>query len=156
MLSVDYIGFIPIIIESYNTQQSIIDQQTQRINQLEKTVTTCCSKSNGTPKLKSGTISAESSTTILQEATTSNTLAQNFPNPWNASTEIGVTLDYSIKTATICIYDLTGKQIRCYQVTARGETSVTIHAEELQPGMYLYSLLADGKLVDTKKMVLTE
>ena len=27
---------------------------------------------------------------------------------------------------------------------------------DLHPGMYLYSLIADGRLVDTKRMVLTE
>jgi hypothetical protein len=165
LLSVSYEGFIPILWQANKDfKQTIVIQQKKinelqeqikRIDELEFMVNSCCSKSNGKSKLKSGTISTENSNT-LDEALSSNALAQNYPNPWNNSTEIGVTLNSSVKTATICIYDLTGKQIRCYQVTARGETSITIHAEELQPGLYLYSLLADGKLVDTKKMVLTE
>jgi hypothetical protein len=32
----------------------------------------------------------------------------------------------------------------------------TIQGSEFQAGMYLYSLIADGKEVDTKRMILTK
>ena len=34
--------------------------------------------------------------------------------------------------------------------------SLTIEAAELAPGMYIYSLIADGKEVDSKRMIVTE
>jgi len=34
--------------------------------------------------------------------------------------------------------------------------SITIKGSELNPGMYLYTLIVDGKEVDTKRMILTE
>jgi hypothetical protein len=34
--------------------------------------------------------------------------------------------------------------------------NVTINANEFVAGMYLYSLVCDGKIVDTKQMLLTE
>jgi len=34
--------------------------------------------------------------------------------------------------------------------------SLTIEAAELAPGMYIYSLIADGKEVDSKRMIVTQ
>jgi len=39
------------------------------------------------------------------------------------------------------------KQINC---------SLTIEASEFTPGMYIYSLIADGKEIDSKRMIVTE
>jgi hypothetical protein len=39
---------------------------------------------------------------------------------------------------------------------ATGPNSVTIQGSTLTAGMYLYSLVADGQEVDTKRMILTE
>ena len=36
------------------------------------------------------------------------------------------------------------------------ENYFTINGSELQPGLYIYTLVADGKEVDTKRMILTE
>lgn len=38
MLSIDYIGLIPVIVESIKEQQQIIEEQSKRIQVLEKTV----------------------------------------------------------------------------------------------------------------------
>jgi hypothetical protein len=49
-----------------------------------------------------------------------------------------------------------GKLIKTYSLTTKGDGTVEINASELQPGMYMYSLITGGKEVDTKKMILTE
>jgi len=49
-----------------------------------------------------------------------------------------------------------GVQIKSFDIIERGATSVTIEGYTLQAGMYLYTLIADGKEVDTKKMILTK
>jgi len=46
-----------------------------------------------------------------------------------------------------------GAQVKSYTITNRGNTSVTIDGYTLEAGMYLYTLIADGKEVDTKKMI---
>ncbi len=38
-------------------------------------------------------------------------------------------------------------------ITQHGEGSLSVYASNLSTGIYSYSLLADGKLIDTKKMV---
>jgi hypothetical protein len=37
-----------------------------------------------------------------------------------------------------------------------GAHTLTIKGSELKPGIYLYALIADGKEVDVKRMILTE
>jgi hypothetical protein len=49
-----------------------------------------------------------------------------------------------------------GEQIKYIAVNERGSTSVTIEGHTLKAGMYLYTLIADGKEVDTKKMIITK
>jgi hypothetical protein len=38
----------------------------------------------------------------------------------------------------------------------RGAGSIIIQAQELQAGMYMYTLLVNNAIVDTKKMILTK
>jgi hypothetical protein len=143
-LAVNYDGFIPILWESHT-------EMLHRIQALEAEIENL-TKNNGKNKLKSESITEETRATIQSSIV----LYQNFPNPWNSSTTIAASIPASVTNAMVCIYDLTGKQLRCYHIAQRGEAQIVLHAEELQPGMYIYSLLADGKLIDSKQMVLTE
>ena len=49
-----------------------------------------------------------------------------------------------------------GKQLQQIALTQRGESAELISASQLDPGMYLYALIADGQEVDVKRMILTE
>ncbi len=45
----------------------------------------------------------------------------------------------------------------CYDpIDAFGHGSVEVSASSLLPGMYLYTLVVDGQIIDTKRMILTE
>lgn len=54
------------------------------------------------------------------------------------------------------IYDLQGLQKKTYNIITKGKSSIIINGFELQPGMYLYTLIADNTVIDTKRMILTE
>ncbi|MGC9344949.1 MAG: hypothetical protein ACP5E3_19750 [Bacteroidales bacterium] len=41
-------------------------------------------------------------------------------------------------------------------IESKGSGLITIEGGELNPGMYLYTLITDGKVVDTKQMFLTD
>ena len=43
-----------------------------------------------------------------------------------------------------------------FNVNGKGKQTVTINGNSLEPGMYLYALVIDGKEVDTKRMILTK
>jgi hypothetical protein len=47
-------------------------------------------------------------------------------------------------------------QIKNYNISALGEGSITIQGGSMQPGMYMYTLIADDREVDTKRMILTK
>jgi len=49
-----------------------------------------------------------------------------------------------------------GSQIKQIAVNERGDTSVIIEGSTLKAGIYYYTLIADDKEVDTKKMILTK
>jgi hypothetical protein len=97
------------------------------------------------------------STTGLQDVATGGaSLQQNAPNPFNQSTQIKYYLPATVKTAYLCIYDLQGTQLKQTAIQERGEGVQTLYGSELKPGIYLYTLIADGQEVDTKRMILTK
>ncbi len=59
----------------------------------------------------------------------------------------------NINTAKIIINDINGKEIETHTIYKRGYSSITIDCSELKDGIYLYSLLIDNKIFDTKRMV---
>ena len=83
-------------------------------------------------------------------------LYQNAPNPWSSETVIRYCLPQSVAKADIYIYDMQGAQLKCIPAQGRGESQVTLTARDLKAGMYLYALVADGALVDSKQMILTK
>lgn len=67
-----------------------------------------------------------------------------------------INLPVTIINASIYIYDMNGVQLKSYSITEREKSMITIQGSELNEGMYLYTLIADGKVIDTKRMILTK
>ncbi len=57
--------------------------------------------------------------------------------------------------AFIRVVDNNGKLIKAFQINAIGYGQVELDCSNLVSGTYHYSLLVNGKLIDTKSMVLT-
>ena len=84
-------------------------------------------------------------------------LYQNTPNPFKQQTTIAYRLPYDIKKASLCIYNLNGQQIQKYDLDISTiANSITIDASTLPAGMYIYGLIIDGRIVTSKRMILTE
>ncbi len=83
-------------------------------------------------------------------------LQQNIPNPYNQSTSISYTLPNKFSSAQILITDNSGKTIKQVPLSGYGKGMVNINTASLASGTYQYSLLIDGKLIDTKKMVVAK
>ncbi|MDR2805321.1 MAG: tail fiber domain-containing protein [Dysgonamonadaceae bacterium] len=135
--------------EQNNRLQEQNDRMQEQINELTGVVLQGKELAPGT--LRSG------NTTGGQDIVNSGaSLQQNSPNPFSQSTQIKFYLPQSIKKAFLNIYNLQGKQLKQFAVTQRGEGSQQIVGSELEPGIYLYALIADGQEVDVKRMILTE
>lgn len=141
-LAVNYIEIIPILSEAIKEQQKQIEAQNTKIEKLEAQL------QNGT---KATNLSVNDGSKLEGAY-----LAQNVPNPFSNNTEIKYQLPKGTQTAMLGIYDLNGKQVKMYPInTENNSGSITVQAQELQAGMYLYTLVVDGKAFDTKRMVLT-
>jgi hypothetical protein len=133
-LSINYDGFIPLLIEALKEQQKIIGQLEHQVNYLKT-------------YLQINVPDESSSDAPI--------LFQNTPNPFSTETEIICFVPGTATEATLHLNDLSGIQLRSYPVRTDGFTSIRLYSSELLPGMYLYTLFVDGNKIGTRKMVLT-
>ncbi|MBN2164912.1 MAG: tail fiber domain-containing protein [Marinilabiliaceae bacterium] len=150
---VDYVGLIPVIIEALKEQQSIIDAQSLKIKELEDKVKGTSTKENKNANLKSASVSPD---TEILDVTTNAFLFQNTPNPFTYNTEIKYYLPEGSNNAVLYVFNLQGNLLMTEKISGTGNGSITINGSELNPGMYVYSLLIDGQEVATKRMILTD
>ncbi len=148
LLSIDYIGLIPILVEALKEQDNQLIDQKNKIENLESRVLSLESILNVSSK--------KSATDLTQLDLNTPSLLQNTPNPFNQETEIGFYLPESSSTAMINIYNMSGNPVKSFSITKTGQASILINESELKPGMYLYTLIVNGIEVDTKRMIMTE
>jgi len=132
---------VPLLLEAIKEQQVIIEDIQGELNGI---------KGNNLKSLSTGIEDTKSANTPI--------LYQNAPNPFNRESSIRYRLPASITNAMLSVFDLRGKLLRTYKLDPSSglESDILISAGEFQPGMYLYSLIADNRLIDTKEMVITE
>ncbi|HRN95746.1 MAG TPA: T9SS type A sorting domain-containing protein, partial [Chitinophagales bacterium] len=80
-------------------------------------------------------------------------LNQNTPNPFAEQTTISYFLPDNIKTAAIIFYNAEGREINRAEIATRGKGAINVYAQDLSSGVYSYTLIADGNVIDTKRMV---
>lgn len=133
---VDYVGLIPVLVEAIKEQQVIIESQEARIVAIESRLNNEFTNND-----------------VLSK--TSVKLYQNSPNPFSMETFIKYSVPENSMNATICVFNLSGNLILTKNISQKGDGTVKIDAGELNPGMYLYSLILEGKVIETKRMILT-
>ena len=151
-LSVNYTELIPILVQS-------IKELNAKVESLE------ADRANRSPLLREGGVRGGSDETasigddslpFREGLGVGSSMDQNVPNPFSEKTDIAIFLPESVQTATLYIYDLSGKQIEQHPIEGRGNTVMTIHAERMDAGIYVYSLIADKKVVTTRKMIVVK
>ena len=157
--TVDYTTLIPFLIKTaqeqqvfIENQQALIENQQLQIEELQMALIPD-NAAFATPTFSSAPLNGNATETM--EAV-GNKLWSNVPNPFKQETHIRYALTEDVREAQLCIYDLSGRQLSCHRLNDRGESEFVLRAATLNPGIYLYSLIADGKVVDTHRMVVTE
>ena len=140
---VDYIGLIPILVQSINELKAELAAVKGEKQDEE-----------ATPSLMQATQQAAQNE--IEASLGAAKLYQNAPNPWSSETVIRYNLPQNVATACIYIYDMQGLQLKSIPAEGRGESQVVLTARDLKAGMYLYALVADGQLIDSKQMILTK
>jgi hypothetical protein len=120
-----------------NDQQQVLDEQIREISELKEKLGVYNGPSGDASELSAA-------------------LFQNTPNPFSLDTEIKMALPETTRQAQLIFYNMEGKQLRNFQITERGNSSIKLSAGEFSAGIYLYALIVDGKVVDTKRLILTK
>ena len=136
-VSINYVEMVPLLVQS--------------INELKAELAELKGTSSKKAKTKSETTAIEETTSDVDMVR----MDQNRPNPFSESTVISLNIPAGTQTATIFIYDMSGKQVQSLPVTERGVTDITVYARDLTVGMYIYTLVVNGKVEVTRRMIVT-
>lgn len=165
--AVNYNGLIPILVEAIQEldgktnsdtltaklqqQDSKIADQNNQITSLTKQIAELHSMladicNNGC----AGIINSNSA--VQQQAV----LYQSIPNPTSQITTIPYMINFPYSVAVIRVTDMSGRTLTEYNITTQGKGSVTFDADKVAGSSYNYSLIIDGKIYDTKTMVVAK
>lgn len=141
------------------SQQSTIDDLNNRLTQLENCLSgilPLLCQLNQTA-IQANTPAAQEEVRKNLNITLNNrnaiVLDQNVPNPFAEQTTINFSIPETVKKAQIHFYDGNGRFMNSVEVTERGLGSITVFGSDLSSGVYTYTLVADGQVVATKKMM---
>ena len=135
-VSINYVEMVPLLVQCIN-------ELSAKVAELEGT----------SPK------KAKAQPTAIEESVSDIDMVrmdQNKPNPFSESTVISLNIPQETQTANIYIYDMNGKQVQSLPVSERGETNITVYASDLAAGMYIYTLVVDGKVAVTRRIIVTK
>ena len=135
-LGVMYADIIPVLIKGMQDQQKEIEELKQLVNQLPGNQNSSISTGNA----------------VLS----SNSLDQVMPNPVKNNAVIRYAIASANSNVLLKITDTNGKIIKQIQLTNTISGSLNLDCSTLNSGTYYYSLIADGKIIDTKKMVVAK
>ncbi|MDA3886090.1 MAG: lectin like domain-containing protein [Candidatus Delongbacteria bacterium] len=83
-------------------------------------------------------------------------LEQNYPNPFNPYTTINFSIPEDNTKIKLIVYNIKGQLVNTIfnGMKNKGRHSIFFDASALNSGIYYYSLKVDGRIQDTKKMVM--
>ncbi len=146
---INYDGFIPILIQGHKEQQNYIKEleakveaMDDRLAKLEELLTTGA-------ELKMD----DQAQSVTLEDVKSIVLNQNVPNPFAERTTISYTIPAEVSKAQIHFYNELGALINTVEIAERGDGQINVYAQDLSDGIYTYSLVADGKVITSKRMI---
>ncbi len=164
--SVNYKAITALLARSIQEQQSTIDSLRTKLSKqdsinnavqqqlaaLASQINACCSNS----AIRSTNNASQTALNQLDVELSDKdaiVLSQNVPNPFAEQTTITYNVPQSVGKAQLLFYNSAGQIIQTVDIKTRGKGKVNVFASDLSSGLYHYTLVADGKVVDSKKMV---
>jgi hypothetical protein len=140
-LGVIYTELIPVLTKAIQEQQVLIEKQNAQIEKLNTAI--FAQNANGVSNKN------VESNGILNKLPV---LFQNVPNPFGSNTNIDYFVPNGTIQAGITVYDINGKLIYSFTIDKTGFGRVELNDSEIAQGNYFYTLIVDGKVIDTKTM----
>lgn len=151
---VNYLELIPVMVSAFKELYYAIEDHGVILNAVEdyeahrhnmQSDTTADNQSKGSRRQ-----------VPISPDTTGAVLFQNSPNPFSSSTMIEYYVPNSATNANLFVFNLIGELLQTYPIGTFGSGQVTINGSTLNAGMYIYSLVVDEQIIDTKRMILTK
>ncbi|WKZ74245.1 MAG: tail fiber domain-containing protein [Vicingaceae bacterium] len=157
----NYNAFIAILTKGMQEQQTLIDslqsQITSLTNCLQPLITQLCGNNNNMMQNNNN-----NPTQLEQVLNTLNAelshgdaivLEQNVPNPFAENTSINYYIPENNNYAQLIFTDMQGRIIKTVDIKQTGKGQLKVYAANLSQGIYQYSIVVDGKIIDTKKVL---
>jgi hypothetical protein len=132
--AIDYDGMIPILV-------STVQELNNKIAELEKALETADSKAN------------RGLQTNADSGSKGVFLNQNVPNPFSDRTTIRYQLLEGTSKASLIIFDMNGGIKKEFPLT-ENKSEITVTASQIGKGLFIYSLVQNGQILETKKMII--
>ena len=143
--SLRYGDFVVPLVKAVQELNKKNEELEQRIQKLEVLL------SNNEESLLNNKADKKSNESVIFSSAR---LEQNTPNPSNGSTTIRYYIPAGVSSASIVVSDMKGIVIKNIPLTKKGSGQINIERGILASGTYSYSLLIDGKQIDSRLMII--
>lgn len=144
-----YAEFVVPMVKALQELSRANDEKDARIDNLQQQI----------DELKTMLVSTGKTAASIKAPVTTTTsagkLEQNIPNPAAQSTLVKYYVPAQASKAVINIVTAGGQTVRSVNIATKGNGQTTVQLNNLNAGTYFYSLIIDGKVTDTKQMVVT-
>lgn len=134
---VNYTQLVPILVQAIRELKTELDDLKEAV------------AASGTRKVNAATNIA---TNTLDEGWGS--ISQNSPNPFTGQSTVRVSVPDDASDAYVDILTLNGASVKRIPVS-NGLSEVSLSSFEFAPGTYLYTLVVNGKVSETRRMVVS-
>lgn len=154
--TLDYISLIPYLVKGFQEEHAANERLRQQMEDMQETLDLLWERLNEKETVAPTPKNSKKNVPTI-ETEREGTLSQNAPNPFLESTTIAYTLPAKANTSSLNIYSSTGNLVHTYVLpTGVQKGTITVEGHTLTPGLYTYSLVVGGSVLDSKRMVVTE
>jgi hypothetical protein len=145
----DYNRVVPVLVEA-------LKEMSAKVEILEETVGECCNQNlnkmggNGGGGEGIGETPRIDVTLLPPKASE---LGEAKPNPFGTEVAIPFFISEEVGTAVVEFRDIFGRTLKAVEIQDKGYGELAVQAASLPNGTYLYTLVIDGQVIDTKKML---
>jgi len=155
--TLDYNGIIALLTKALQSEIRRGDKQDSLIQVLTQNINACCENQQAKQTgIKGNDKNAENQIANQLNVDLSDkdviVLNQNIPNPYAEHTIITYNVPVQFKYAQMIFKTIDGRIIKTTDLE-KGKGQLNVFASDLSNGLYMYTLIVDGKEFDTKKMV---